>query len=59
MPKGASSTAIERVAVMTQPLLALYQVRRGRGLTPAVLATLRITPFFCALKRGTTSFAAR
>src|ERR1019366_1430321 len=52
MPKGASSTAIERVAVMTQPLLALYQARRGRGLTPAVLAMLRITPFFCALKRG-------
>ena len=59
MPNGASSTAIERVAVMTQPLLALYQVRRGRGLTPAVLAMFRITPLFCALKRGTTSRAAR
>ena len=44
MPNGASSTAIERVAVMTQPLLALYQVSRGRGLTPAVLAMFRITP---------------
>ena len=36
MPNGASSTAIARVAVMTKPLLALYQARRGRGLTPAV-----------------------
>ena len=59
MPKGASSTAIARVAVMTQPLLALYQASRGRGLTPAVLAMLRITPFFAALKRGTASLAAR
>src|ERR1700704_2571538 len=54
MPKGASSTAIERVAVMTHPLLALYQVSLGRGLTPAVLAMFRITPPFlvavnCAL----------
>src|SRR5436190_24315485 len=29
MPKGASSTAIERVAVITQPFDALYQVRFG------------------------------
>src|SRR6195952_5629548 len=27
MPNGASSTAIDRVAVITNPLLALYQVR--------------------------------
>src|SRR5678816_1703712 len=53
IPNGASSTAIERVAVITQPLLALYQARRGRGLTPAVLATLRMTPRFKANKRGT------
>src|SRR5204862_8074408 len=59
MPKGASSTAIARVAVITQPLLALYQANRGRGLTPAVLAMFRITPRFCALKRGTASLAAR
>src|SRR4051812_6455772 len=59
MPNGAGSTAIERVAVMTQPLLALYQVSRGRGLTPAVLAMFRITPPLAALKRGTTSVAAR
>ena len=64
MPKGASSTAIERVAVMTQPLLALYQVSRGRGLTPAVDAMLRITPplpvrCICSLNRGTTSRQAR
>ena len=36
MPNGASSTAMARVAVMTQPFEALYQVRFGRGLTPAV-----------------------
>ena len=50
MPNGASSTAIARVAVMTQPLLALYQVRRGRGLTPAVVAMLRITPLLLRLE---------
>ena len=44
MPKGASSTALARVAVITQPLLALYQARRGRGLTPAVLAMFSTTP---------------
>ena len=43
-PDGASSIAIERVAVITQPLLALYQVRLGRGLTPAVEAMLRMAP---------------
>ena len=59
MPNGASSTAIARVAVIAQPLLALYQHSRGRGLTPAVDAMLRMTPAFCALKRGTTSCAAR
>src|SRR6516162_8348942 len=48
MPNGASSTAIERVAVMTQPFDALYQVRLGRGLTPAVEAMLRIAPVFAA-----------
>src|SRR5438034_607611 len=31
MPNGASSTAIARVAVMTKPLLALYQHRRECG----------------------------
>jgi hypothetical protein len=35
---------MERVAVMTQPLDALYHVRFGRGLTPAVDAILRIAP---------------
>ena len=59
MPWGASSTAMERVAVMTQPFDALYQVRLGRGLTPAVEAMLRITPAFRSLKRGTTCRAAR
>ena len=50
---------MERVAVMTQPFDALYQVRLGRGLTPAVEAMLRITPAFRSLKRGTTCRAAR
>ena len=65
MPKGASSTALARVAVMTQPLLALYQARRGRGLTPAVLAMLRMAPRSpplpagLAFRRVTASFMAR
>ena len=61
MPKGASSTALARVAVITQPLLALYQASRGRGLTPAVLAMFSTTPLPLprALKRGTTSRIAR
>ena len=65
MPNGASSTALARVAVITQPLLALYQLRRGRGLTPAVLAMLSTTPRIpwapagLALKRGTASRMAR
>ena len=63
MPNGASSTAQARVAVMTQPLLALYQASRGRGLTPAVLAMFSTTPpplpWLAALKRGTTSRIAR
>ena len=46
MPEGASSTAIASVAVIIQPLEALYQLRRGRGETPAVEATLRIAPVF-------------
>jgi len=44
MLSGASSTAMVRVAVIIQPLEALYQFRRGRGDTPAVEATLRIAP---------------
>jgi hypothetical protein len=43
-PDGASSTAIDLVAVIIQPLEELYQLRRGRGLTPAVEATLRMAP---------------
>src|SRR5579864_8562036 len=45
IPDGASSTAILRVAVITQPFDELYHVRFGRGLTPAVEAMLRMTPF--------------
>src|SRR4029077_20518489 len=54
MPDGASSTAMLRVAVMTQPFDELYQVRFGRGLTPAVDAIFRITPFLRCLNNGTT-----
>ena len=57
MPKGASSTAIDFVAVTSQPLLALYQVRRGRGLTAAVEATLRMAPARADLNSGTKAFA--
>jgi len=65
MPAGASSTALARVAVMTQPLLALYQPSRGRGLTPAVLAMLStdaadaVCAGALAFMRGTTSRMAR
>src|SRR6056297_2898843 len=44
MPSGASSTAMDFVAVIIQPLEALYQLRFGRGDTPAVEAMLRIAP---------------
>jgi hypothetical protein len=59
MPSGASSTAIDLVAVTIQPLLALYQLSRGRGLTAAVDATLRMTPRRSALNRGTRCRAVR
>src|SRR5688500_1522359 len=49
-PNGASSTAIDLVAVTLQPFDALYQLSRGRGLTAAVEATLRMAPVFRALK---------
>ena len=52
---GASSTAIDLVAVITQPLEALYQVRPGRGLRPAVEAVLMITPPPCRSMTGTTA----
>ncbi|MNI65813.1 hypothetical protein D3C73_1213360 [compost metagenome] len=57
--KGASSTAMARVAVMTQPLEALYQVRLGRGLTPPVEAMLRTAPEPCAFMPGTNVFDIR
>src|ERR1700727_1290190 len=59
MPKGASSTAMARVAVIIQPLEALYQVRLGRGLTPPVEAMLRIAPRLRAFIAGTISRAVR
>src|SRR5688572_16859755 len=59
MPSGASSTAIDLVAVTSQPLDALYQLSRGRGLTAAVEATLRIVPDWRALKSGTKAREVR
>src|ERR1700727_29942 len=59
MPNGASSTAMARVAVIIQPLEALYQVRLGLGLMPPVEAMLRITPRFLAFMAGTISRAVR
>ena len=41
---GASSTAMDLVAVIAQPFEALYQVSPGRGRSPAVEAVVRITP---------------
>src|ERR1700761_8578721 len=52
-PKGASSTAIDRVAAIIQPLEALYQARFGRGLTPPVEAMLRMAPCLAAFIAGT------
>ncbi|MNY24870.1 hypothetical protein D3C86_1586100 [compost metagenome] len=57
--KGASSTAMARVAVMTQPFEALYQVRLGRGLTPPVEAMFRMAPEPCAFIAGTKAFDIR
>ena len=59
MPEGASSTASARVAVITQPLDALYQLSLGRGDTPAVEAMLRITPEPRVLKSGTKARAIK
>jgi hypothetical protein len=44
MLKGANSMASAFVADTTQPFVALYQARFGRGLFAPVEATLTITP---------------
>src|SRR5499427_1648357 len=41
---GANSTAIDFDNKLTAPLVALYQARPGRGLSPAVEPMLMITP---------------
>ena len=41
---GASSAAIDLVSVITAPFDPLYQVRPGRGRTPAVEAMLMMMP---------------
>ena len=58
-PKGASSTAIALVAVIIQPLEALYQLSFGRGLRPAVEAMLRMAPAPRAFIAGTRWRAVR
>ncbi len=59
MRSGASSTASERETRFTAPLVALYQVRPGRGRIPAVEPTLRITPPPWARMRGITARVIR
>ena len=56
---GASSTAIDFVAVIAQPFEALYQVRPGRGRKPAVEAVVMIEPPPCFSMIGTTASAAK
>src|SRR5262245_4994399 len=56
---GASSAAIDLVIVITAPLEELYQVRPGRGRTPAVDAVLMITPPPRFSICGTQASAAR
>ena len=50
---GASSAAIERDVVIAAPLLPLYQVRPGRGRTPAVDAIVMKAPLRFFRKCGT------
>lgn len=56
---GASSTAIDFDRIFTAPLVALYQVRPGRGRTPAVEPILMIDPPLCRCMIGTTRFVIR
>ena len=55
----ASSAAIERDVTIAAPLLPLYQVRPGRGRTPAVDAMVMNTPLRFARMCGTACFAVR
>ena len=54
---GASSTAIDLLMVITAPLEALYQVRPGRGRSPAVEAMLTMLPPPCRRNTGTAWIA--
>ena len=47
MLSGPSSPAIERLIVITAPLLELYTVSPGRGRTPAVDAMFTNAPPPC------------
>ncbi len=53
MPSGASSIAIDLVAVTIQPFDALYQVRLALGLSAAVEAILTIAPAPAFFIQGT------
>ena len=58
-PRGASSTAMDLVALIIHPLEALYQFRLGRGLIPAVEAMFRIAPVPRDFIWGTRCLAVR
>ena len=57
IPKGANSTAIDLVAVIIHPLVELYQLSRGLGLTPAVEAIFKITPYLFFFHFGYKHFS--
>ena len=59
MLSGASSAAIDREVTIAAPLLPLYQVRPGRGRTPAVDAMVMNTPSRRRRKCGTACLAIR
>ena len=59
MLSRASSAAIERDVTIAAPLLPLYQVRPGRGRTPAVEAMVMNTPPRFSRKCGTAWRAVR
>ena len=59
MLSGPSSAAKDLEVVITAPLEPLYQVRPGRGRTPAVEAILMKLPPPWALKTGVACTVAR
>ena len=59
MLSGPSSAASDLLVVITAPLEPLYQVRPGRGRTPAVEAMLMKLPPLLARNAGTACMVAR